>query len=172
MIFLNIKIRYTNIVILIFNNLFISIMKIYKLYFLFLLLPALFLFTDCAKKGCTDPNAINYDSEAERDDESCEYQANLLVWINESTSDSLISHSINELTVNFDNENIGTYQSDLHFTESPYCTEPTAFVYQKTWGEHASQEFAYKITDALGNILWQGNMPLQPNVCNSIQFIW
>ena len=29
--------------------------------------------TACKKKGCTDPTAINYDAEAEKDDESCEY---------------------------------------------------------------------------------------------------
>lgn len=27
----------------------------------------------CAKKGCTDPDAINFNAEAERDDRSCEY---------------------------------------------------------------------------------------------------
>lgn len=30
--------------------------------------------TSCKKKGCTDPTAINYDAEAEKDDESCEYE--------------------------------------------------------------------------------------------------
>jgi hypothetical protein len=28
--------------------------------------------TSCAKKGCTDPTADNYDAEAEEDDDSCE----------------------------------------------------------------------------------------------------
>ena len=27
----------------------------------------------CKKKGCTDPTATNYDSEAEKDDGSCEH---------------------------------------------------------------------------------------------------
>lgn len=30
-------------------------------------------FTSCKKKGCTDPTATNYSSEAEKDDESCQY---------------------------------------------------------------------------------------------------
>lgn len=28
----------------------------------------------CKKEGCTDENAINYDEEAEKDDDSCEYE--------------------------------------------------------------------------------------------------
>ena len=30
--------------------------------------------TSCQKKGCTDPTAINYDSTAEKDDNSCQYE--------------------------------------------------------------------------------------------------
>ena len=32
-----------------------------------------FLLWSCSKKGCTDPTATNFDSEAEKDDGSCEY---------------------------------------------------------------------------------------------------
>ena len=32
--------------------------------------------TSCKKKGCMDPQAINYDADAEKDDESCEYDDN------------------------------------------------------------------------------------------------
>ena len=34
-------------------------------------IPLMFVLS-CGKKGCTDPTAINYDSEAEKDDGSCE----------------------------------------------------------------------------------------------------
>lgn len=33
------------------------------------------VFTSCKKKGCTDPTAMNYNSEAEKEDESCVYSA-------------------------------------------------------------------------------------------------
>lgn len=41
----------------------------------FLLLASLLSLSviSCKKKGCTDPSAVNYNSEAEKDDESCTY---------------------------------------------------------------------------------------------------
>ena len=39
---------------------------------LLLSVVGLFALGSCKKKGCTDPTAINYDSEAEKDDGSCE----------------------------------------------------------------------------------------------------
>ena len=39
---------------------------------LLLSVVGLFALGSCKKKGCTDENAINYDSEAEKDDGSCE----------------------------------------------------------------------------------------------------
>lgn len=43
-----------------------------KLFFLGLAVGLVSL-TACKKKGCTDPAALNYSSEAEKDDESCTY---------------------------------------------------------------------------------------------------
>ena len=28
----------------------------------------------CQKRGCTDPNALNYDASAVKDDDNCEYE--------------------------------------------------------------------------------------------------
>lgn len=38
-------------------------------------LIAIVLLVSCKKKGCTDPTAINYSSEAKKDDGSCTYEA-------------------------------------------------------------------------------------------------
>jgi hypothetical protein len=42
-------------------------------YFLILSVFSVALITACKNKGCIDPNATNYDSEAKKDDGSCEY---------------------------------------------------------------------------------------------------
>lgn len=38
-----------------------------------MLMAAVTFNSACYEKGCTDPNAVNYDPDAERDDGSCEY---------------------------------------------------------------------------------------------------
>ena len=40
---------------------------------LLLLSLALFTVASCKKEGCTDPNAINYDADAKKDDGTCTY---------------------------------------------------------------------------------------------------
>lgn len=39
-------------------------------------LSAILPITSCVEKGCTDPNAFNYDVSATRDDGSCYYENN------------------------------------------------------------------------------------------------
>lgn len=41
-------------------------------YLTIVLVAGALAFTSCKKKGCTDPNALNYDASAEKDDGSCE----------------------------------------------------------------------------------------------------
>jgi len=48
--------------------------RIFVLFFVGVL--ATMSFNSCKKKGCTDETAINYDSDAKKDDGSCEYSSN------------------------------------------------------------------------------------------------
>jgi len=45
-----------------------------KLLIIFLIVPFLFSCKEKEKEGCTDPNSLNYDADAEKDDGSCEYR--------------------------------------------------------------------------------------------------
>lgn len=45
-------------------------------------LGLMLLFTACKKQGCTDDLASNFDSEAEKDDGSCEYSTDMIFYLN------------------------------------------------------------------------------------------
>ena len=49
-----------------------------------MLFVAASLFTACKKKGCTDANAANYVADAEKDDESCTYEAYGTFWFEQA----------------------------------------------------------------------------------------
>ena len=74
----------------------------------------------CSKRGCTDPNALNYNSEAKKNDNSCEYQDfdKLSLLIN--LADNYIIPSLNsykEKIVDLDNQvdefNLNTNENNL-----------------------------------------------------------
>ena len=86
------------------------------------LLISIFLFcVSCSKRGCTDPNALNYSLEATKDDNSCEYQDfdkhNLLI----NLADNYIIPSLNNFKdkiVALDNQvdefNLNTNNNNLN----------------------------------------------------------
>ena len=51
----------------------LKLLKIKKMKNIIILLSVVFITLSCNKKGCTDPLAINYSSNATKDDSSCEY---------------------------------------------------------------------------------------------------
>ena len=50
-------------------------MKNLKFLALALVFASVSLLTSCKKKGCTDPDSINYNADAKKDDGSCQYEA-------------------------------------------------------------------------------------------------
>lgn len=54
--------------------------------FIFSLIATTGLYS-CKPEGCTDPIAVNYNADAEKDNGSCSYEANLAIWLDETTAD-------------------------------------------------------------------------------------
>ena len=89
--------------------------KSFAISFTLVILIILLLCVGCQKKGCTDPNALNYNTEAKKDNISCEYQDfdkyNLL----KNLSDAYITTSLSSY-----NDKINTLNNDiLSFTSNP-----------------------------------------------------
>ena len=81
-----------------------------------ILLPIIFLlFSGCSKKGCNDPSAINYDSSAKKDDNSCIYEEFDKQVLLMNITNNYILPSLNDY-----NTNVKTLDSLIkEFTQQP-----------------------------------------------------
>jgi hypothetical protein len=78
-----------------------------RLVFFMLLISTAFFFTNCGKKGCTDPQASNYDAQAERDDNSCEY--NNVVLPSNLLTTVILSEGLVEISASANGANFYTF---------------------------------------------------------------
>jgi hypothetical protein len=95
--------------------------------FLCLAISALTL-TNCAKKGCMDSDATDYDSNAKKDDGSCTYGATVTFWYNQATSTSMtrpsgyLGYPISTMTYYVNGKVIGSSAATVYNTSEPSCS--------------------------------------------------
>lgn len=76
----------------------------------FILLSVILIsFSSCQEEGCTDPNAINYNSEANKEDGTCDYEKQLTIQLT-------LSHNGNPI------EQYGTFEKDGNNFRLERCT--------------------------------------------------
>jgi hypothetical protein len=83
---------------------------------------AMIQFTGCAKQGCTDERAINYDSGAKENDGSCEWDADVVFWFDPGFAGYMQTFNISLIRVFFGGDLIGTMTAEDAVNEQPTCS--------------------------------------------------
>src|SRR5512133_3302765 len=98
-------------------------MKRLTLFTILLFLTVAFISTSCSKKdrGCMDPDSVNYDKFAEKDDGSCRYEGYAVIWYGEDASEGLVVDGATSLKFYLDNELIGSTQTGSFWATEPDC---------------------------------------------------
>ena len=112
-------------------------------YLLFVCLFSLVLIGSCSKQGCTDPIATNYSSRAEEDDGSCEYNTDL---VNPSLDPRIV----------------GVWKSSFNSSDTSGVSSQ--------WGDNCKSSLGYISGDIILNIFSSGNIIVEIEIDESIDF--
>lgn len=126
----------------------------------------------CKIEGCTDPDSVNYDADADTDDGSCEYEGSVVFWYTEAASTGLIENDAQSLTIYVADELIGSYASSVFFTESPNCEVSSVVSVTKNFGGDKQKTYPYKVIDNNNVTWWEGTVTLEANTCMQFELQW
>jgi hypothetical protein len=136
--------------------------------FLVVLLGVLAL-ASCKKEGCTDANATNFDSEAKKENNTCNYEGDLVFWYNEATSEFLQDNLIISLTYYVNDVVVGSSASNVFFTGVPECGQNGAITVTKDLGIAKNKSYDYKIVSDSDETVWEGTQNFTANTCTSLE---
>jgi len=141
------------------------------------LLPAfcLLLMLNSCKKGCTDENAVNFESKAKKDNLSCKYEATVLFWLNPQSALNLSSNAGNyssTMSCYLNGILVGSVNiDDVKSAAQPDCNSATPLKTTKQLGKNSSGIFSYKIVTDKGIVI-QDEVNVLGNSCNPVEIVF
>lgn len=140
-----------------------------------LLFISIALITDsCDKKirGCTDPDSINYDELAEKDDNSCEYEGYAVVWYGKETSAGLTADGATALTFYLNGDVVGSSAATVYWASEPECGENGTISITEDLGRNKEKTYTLSVKDQDGFEYWKADMTFIGNSCLALELTW
>jgi len=136
-----------------------------------MLFVAASLFTACKKKGCTDANASNYSAEAEKDDESCTYEAYATFWYKQAASITWGQAGVTTVEIFVGNVSAGSLPVGTYGGPStPTCGAGTDVIYAtKNLNTSSTSTFTWELKDQSGTVLKSGTWDAVGEQCTLIE---
>lgn len=125
----------------------------------------------CKKEGCIDPDAINYSSEANKDDNSCSYEGGVIFWYDQQVSQDLINDGATSLIIEVNGQNAASTGTNVYWTAEPNCGDPGSISVSMSLGDSKAQTYSYRIVDQTGWVYWESTVTIQANTCQPVQLI-
>jgi len=92
----------------------------------------------CKKLGCTDQNAMNFEKEAKKNDQSCAYEGSVGIWFDTVKAQEYAVDSVITLIYFVDGNNVGTISSGQYSNVLPTCDSPEVLTVEFNMGKVSS----------------------------------
>jgi hypothetical protein len=125
--------------------------------------------TSCKKSGCTDKDATNYDEKAKKDDATCTFEGQTVIWFNKSVADSLIADGSTSITYNVDGAVAGSSATNVYWTGAPKCDQSGSVTIKKSLGKEKTKTYPYSFKDQTGAEVWKGTLKFEANTCTALE---
>ena len=128
--------------------------------------------TSCIQEGCTDPESINYNVDADKDDGSCAYQGDVVIWCDEAAAAGLVQDGATILTYYVDGKRIGSDAANVYWTVAPECGQSGSVSATMEWKYSRTHTYSWAVVDQTGWEYWSGSRMLYANECTKIHLTW
>ena len=125
--------------------------------------------TSCKKEGCIEADAVNYDTEAKKDNGTCTYEGNVVIWYGESTATNLVNDGATSLTYTVDGSIVGSSAANVFFTAEPDCGANGSITITKDLGVAKNKSYDYSVEDQTGHVYWSGTANFTANTCLALE---
>jgi hypothetical protein len=129
-----------------------------------------FTMFSCAKPGCTDPSATNYNSYAKKNDGSCEYSTKLIFWQDLDAAQSWDPFGVTSLKFYVNGNYVGSCIATEYYPTQPSCSANGQASYTINLGKNTSENVNVKITDQTGDTWYDEYITVDNSECNYYQF--
>lgn len=129
-------------------------------------------FSACKTEGCTDPDSVNYDVEAKKDDGSCLYKGEVVFWYGKTTAENLYAEGSNALTFYVDGKVVGSSNVTVYWGEAPSCGDNGSITVTMDLGKVKTQAYQYKVVDDFDDVLWEGTLNFNANQCAALELTY
>lgn len=127
----------------------------------------------CKQKGCTDPFAVNYSEDAEKDDASCSFEGRVQIWFNAVTATDLVNASVPNVDIVINSVFEGSVGMTQSSVVEPDCDGSEGFLAYVDLTDTKQQTLPYVIyKSGTTEIIQSGNVVVSANQCQWIQLTY
>lgn len=131
-----------------------------------------FLVQGCKTDGCTDPNALNFNADADNNDGSCTYEGRVVFWYNAQTSAELIDYLSASLSFYVDGQIVGSTATTQYWNGAPNCGDNASITATENLGGVTSRALEYQVIDDWNEVIWEGVVNFEANTCTTLELTW